>query len=86
MLNDGSKAAQSDKARGRTGKWIAYVLIVSITLLQILFPQNAGGPAKREVSDSIVIGLMLLAIVFVGNELLPRLTRRYEQSCSRTDR
>ena len=48
-----------------------------ITLLQILFPQGAGGAAKREVSESIVIGVMLLAIVLVGNELLPRLKWGY---------
>ena len=84
MLKDDSKTTQSEKARGRNGKWIAYVLIVLITLLQILFPQGAGWAAKREVSESIVIGVMLLAIV--GNELLPPLKRRYEQSRSRTDR
>ena len=86
MLKDDSKTTQSEKARGRNGKWIAYVLIVLITLLQILFPQGAGWAAKREVSESIVIGVMLLAIVLVGNELLPSLKRRYEQSRSRTDR
>jgi hypothetical protein len=86
LLKDGSKTTRSEKARGRNVKWIAYVLIVLITLLQILFPQGAGWAVKREVSESIVIGVMLLAIVLVGNELLPRLKRRYEQSRSRTDR
>ena len=86
MLNDGSKTTRCNKARGRTGKWIAYVLIVLSTLLQIVFPQGAGGAAKREISESIVIGVMLLAIVLVGNELPPRLKRHYEQSRSRTDR
>ena len=65
---------------------IAYILIVLITLLQILFPRGAGWAAKREVSESIAIGVMLLAIVLVGNELLPRLKRLYGQSHSRTDR
>ena len=86
MPKDGSKAMRSEKARGRNGKWIAYVLIVLITLLQTLFPQGAGEAAKREASESTVIGVMLLAIVLLGNELLPRLKRRDEQSSSRTDR
>jgi hypothetical protein len=59
LLKGGSKATRSEKPRGRNGKWVAYVLVVLITLLQILFPQGAGGSAKREVSESIVIGVML---------------------------
>ena len=86
MVKDDSKATRSEKAHGRNGKWIAYSLIVLITLLQILFPQNAGGAAKCEVSESIVVGVMLLAIVLIGSELLPRFKQRYEQSRSHTDR
>jgi hypothetical protein len=65
------------------GKWVAYVLIPIITVLQALFP-HGGEAAKRETNESIVIETMLLAIVFAGNELLPRLRRQHDRNRPRS--
>jgi hypothetical protein len=84
-FRDERKATRRENACEKRGKWVAYIFILLLTLLGILFPRGAGEAAKREAKESLVIGVVLLGSVLVGNELLPRLTRRYEQNRSHSD-
>lgn len=45
---------------------MAYVSILLVMLLDVLFPRCAGEAAKREASEAIVLGAVLLASSLLG--------------------